>query len=114
VARFLTPTWLDAVASALDDYPPPLDGDARVHVVIGGGPEGDIKLGSSATADLSLTVPATELAAIVDGSLDPSVAFMQGRLKVAGDTGALFRVLAWTRTTAFVDLLTAVQACTDA
>lgn len=38
-------------------------------------------------ADVVITVAAA------DASLDPSVAFMQGKLKASGSTGALFDVL---------------------
>jgi len=38
-------------------------------------------------ADVVITVPAA------DAALDPSVAFMQGKLKAAGHTGVLFEVL---------------------
>ena len=38
-------------------------------------------------ADLVVTVP------LADARLDPAVAFMQGRLKTTGSTGALFAAL---------------------
>ena len=38
-------------------------------------------------ADVVITVPAA------DAALDPSVAYMQGRLKASGHTGRLFEVL---------------------
>lgn len=38
-------------------------------------------------ADVVISVP------LADCGLDPTVAFMQGRLKAAGDTGVLFEVL---------------------
>ncbi len=38
-------------------------------------------------ADVVITVPAA------DAGLDPSVAYMQGRLKASGHTGRLFEVL---------------------
>ena len=113
MAALLTPEWLDAVGPLLAEHPPPADGGAGVHVAIGGGPDGDVELGDPATAPLSLTVPAKDLSAMVDGSLEPSVAFMQGRLKATGDTGALFRLLAWTRTPAYGELRADVRAVTD-
>ena len=68
-----------------------------VEVVAAGGPEGDAKcavvLESGRDATLTLTVPFTDAAAIARGELDPSVAYMQGRLKAAGDTGALLNLL---------------------
>jgi hypothetical protein len=41
-------------------------------------------------ADVVITVPLTEV--IADG-FDPTVAYMQGRLKSSGSTGALFDLL---------------------
>lgn len=41
-------------------------------------------------ADLVISVPAADLA---DAATDPTVAYMQGRLKPVGHTGALFEVL---------------------
>lgn len=114
MARLLSPEWCEATDALLAEDPPPIDGDVGVHVAVSGGPDGDVKLGDPATAELTLTVPAAEVAAIVDGSLDPNVAFMQGRLKSSGDTGVLFRLLAWTRTPAFAELRAAVAATTDA
>jgi hypothetical protein len=38
-------------------------------------------------ADVVVSVP------LADAGLDPSVAFMRGRLKATGDTGALFELL---------------------
>ncbi|MGH9270736.1 MAG: hypothetical protein ACRDZ2_05645, partial [Ilumatobacteraceae bacterium] len=41
-------------------------------------------------ADVVVTVPLT---AVREAGFDPAVAFMQGRLKSAGSTGELFRLL---------------------
>ena len=41
-------------------------------------------------ADLVITVPLTEVLA---GGFDPTVAYMQGKLKSTGSTGALFDLL---------------------
>ncbi len=41
-------------------------------------------------ADVVVTVP---LAEVQDAGFDPAVSFMQGRLKSAGSTGELFRLL---------------------
>jgi putative sterol carrier protein len=42
---------------------------------------------------LTLTTTAEVWSALVGGALDPVVAFMQGRLKVAGDMAALYELL---------------------
>ncbi len=60
------------------------DGDDVVEV-----PDGEA--GESVAVTFTLT---PELAAAVeDGSTDVSVGFMRGEIKMAGDTGALLRVL---------------------
>jgi putative sterol carrier protein len=43
--------------------------------------------------ELTLTVAPDDFARLRDGSLDPVVAYMQGRLKIAGDMSALYALL---------------------
>jgi putative sterol carrier protein len=45
------------------------------------------------TGELTLTTTADVWAKLVGGDLDPVVAYMQGRLKVAGDMSALYDLL---------------------
>jgi hypothetical protein len=49
---------------------------------------------SSGRSDVTLTVPIAEAVAMAEGELDPSVAFMRGRMKTAGDPGLVLDVLA--------------------
>jgi hypothetical protein len=49
--------------------------------------------------DATITVPYDDARALSAGDLDPSVAFMQGRLKSAGDTGTVLDFLAGTAAT---------------
>jgi putative sterol carrier protein len=44
-------------------------------------------------ADVTFTATPTDAQALHDGSLDLSVGFMRGQVKMAGDFGALLRVL---------------------
>lgn len=44
-------------------------------------------------ADVTFTVTPPDAAAVAAGDLDLSVGFMRGQVKVAGDPGALLRVL---------------------
>ena len=98
-----------AEVSALADERPPAPGaDGVVQVVLTGGPDGDIsyhwtymdgrpgdgRSGPAEEPDLVLTLPASDAWAVIARELDPSVAFMQGRLKTSGDDGLLLAVLA--------------------
>jgi hypothetical protein len=53
--------------------------------------------GATAEADLALSISSDDAAAVVRGEVEPSVAFMRGRLKASGD-GTL--VLEWLASTA--------------
>ena len=73
-----------------------------------GGPEGDVAghagfadghlvstgPGPLPEPDLTLTLTDTDARAVVAGRLDPSVAFMQGRMKVVGAMAPLLDLLA--------------------
>jgi hypothetical protein len=45
------------------------------------------------SVDLTLTLTPDDAGSVADGTLRPSVAFMRGRMKTAGDPGVLLRVL---------------------
>ncbi len=85
--------------------PPGLDGVVAVEVT--GGPDGDVPVrlvfadgrltgADFGTADVvaTLTVTAEDARAMVAGDLDPSVAFMQGRMKVSGEMALVLDLLA--------------------
>jgi hypothetical protein len=117
VAAFLSAEWIELVRTAA-----PKVGDATVECAVTGGPDGDVKLhaagddialGALEDADVSLTVPYPEAIAIAQGELEPSVAFMQGRMKTAGDPGKLLDLLEATATPAFRAGLERVAAATE-
>jgi hypothetical protein len=58
-------------------------------------------LGPDPAADVMLTAPRALAAELAAGRVEPSVAFMQGRMKTSGDQAALLRVLAVTATPEF-------------
>ncbi len=107
-ARWMSDAWFAEVGDALDGLsgPPTLEGTVVVEVV--GGPDGDaaghltfaggrlveVGPGPVAGADLTLTLSDTDAREVVTGDLDPSVAFMQGRMKVAGAMAPLLDLLA--------------------
>jgi hypothetical protein len=70
------------------------DGDASWHARLEDGVVVDVAPGDAPGADVTLTLPAPLAAAVASGSLAPSAAFMQGRMKTAGDPGLVLDVLA--------------------
>jgi putative sterol carrier protein len=117
MAQFLSAEWLDTVRAAA-----PSVGEASVECAVTGTPDGEVKLyakgteigfGGVADADISLTLPYAEAIAIARGELEPSVAFMQGRMKTAGNPGKLLDLLAATATAAFQAGLEQVASSTD-
>ena len=107
-AQWLSGEWLAEVAVEVDGVsgPPTLTGSVVVEVT--GGPDGDASIhavfaeghlvasgaGSVPSPDVTLTLTDADARAVVAGGLDPSVAFMQGRMKVAGAMGPVIDLLA--------------------
>lgn len=119
VAKFLSPEWIDVVRSVMPAGMTP--SDVTVECAVLGGPDGDVRvhadgevaLGALADATVSLTLPYADAIAVVRGELQPSVAFMQGRMKTAGDPGKLLDLLAATATPDFRDALERVASGTE-
>ena len=61
-----------------------MSGSAQYRVVVG---KKDERVEGPDDAAVVVTVP------LADAGADPTVSFMQGRLKAAGDTGLLFELL---------------------
>jgi len=108
---FASPEWFAALVGArpeagVEQEPGP---SGTVQVVVTGASDGDATLtladgalarvapGADATAAVTLTFTRADADAVVAGELDPSVAFMRGRMKTAGDPGLVLQVLAHAR-----------------
>jgi putative sterol carrier protein len=68
-------------------------GDVRYVTVIEDGRTVEQRLGDEPDADVTLTAVYDDAVLIHRGELDMNAAFMQGRLKVAGDMAKLLRLL---------------------
>ncbi|MGD0882433.1 MAG: SCP2 sterol-binding domain-containing protein [Acidimicrobiales bacterium] len=73
-------------------------GDASCHLEFAGGRLVDAGPGGSNGADATLTVSEGDARDILVGRLDPSVAFMQGRMKVAGSMAPVIDLLSLSAT----------------
>jgi len=107
VAKYLTQDWLDEGRRLAADQPERPDVSARIQYVVTGGPDGDVRywwvvedgrlvesqIGELDDPDFSLTMTYETGIEIARGQLDPNVAFMQGRMKCAGDVGKLMQLI---------------------
>ena len=108
MTNWLTPEWFDetrAMGAESSSSRPGLS--ARIQVEVTGGPDGGVsshyeledgRLVSSAAGavdapDVTLTTVWQDAVAMERGELDPNVAFMQGRMKVAGSMGVMIALL---------------------
>jgi hypothetical protein len=102
MAEWLSPEWAAEVAALHDLLPPAGDAagsvslafqvaprkEVAVHWVYEGGKVVSGGAGPDPEARLVLTLAAADAADLLSGRVEPSVAFMRGRLKASGD-GAL-------------------------
>jgi hypothetical protein len=98
--RFLSPEWLERMASATSTAAP--GADLAVHQRVTGGPDGEVEYtlrlrggtvtfepGPAPDADVELVSDYHTAAAISQGRLSPAAAFAAGRLRVVGPVGRL-------------------------
>ena len=107
MTAWLSDEWVDAVAGELAGLEGPSSLTGSVQVEVTGGPDGDrgvhaeldggrlvaLRPGPAPSPDAVLTLTDADARAVVDGQLDPAVAFMQGRMKVAGDMAVVLDLL---------------------
>jgi hypothetical protein len=124
--EFLSDDWFDA-ARAIAGSRETAGGSCRVDVVVTGAPGGDVQWhvivangssadigpGAGSDADVTLTLTFPDAVAVQRGELDPSVAFMQGRMKTTGDPGKLLDVLAATATPTFAEVRAQLSGVTE-
>ena len=105
--QYLSQDWLDTGRELAADQPGRPGASAKIQWVVTAGPDGDIKywwrledgkllesqLGVQADADFTLTLSYEDSVKIQKDELDANAAFMQGRMKVAGDMGKFLHLL---------------------
>ena len=104
----LSDAWFDGLRGALVDLEGPDSLVGTLQVEVAGGTGGDVVLhlefaggrvtgagpGPAPDADATVTLTEDDARGVLEGRLDASVAFMQGRLKVVGDMATVLDVLA--------------------
>jgi putative sterol carrier protein len=124
--KYLSQEWLDALREAAVDQPERPGASARIQYVVSGGPDGDVKyywiledgkllesaLGTIDDADITLTLTYEDSVKVQHGELDANAAFMQGRMKVAGNMAKLMQLMPLTNSPEYKDLQAQVTAAT--
>jgi putative sterol carrier protein len=127
VTKWLTAEWFDQTRAMAADQPAHPGLSARIQYEVTGGPDGavsyywvleDGRLRSSATGavgdpDVTITLVWDDAVSMCRGELDPNVAFMQGRMKVAGSMGVMMALLPVTNTPEYRDLRQRIAEVTD-
>ena len=110
--RWLTGEWLTAAVTEASGASGPPTLTASVVVEVTGGADGDVVVhgvfdvgclvgsgaGTVPSPDVTLTLTDADARLILSGELELSVAFMQGRMKVAGAMAPLLDLLAMAST----------------
>ena len=127
MTKWLSTEWFAKALALASEMPERPGLSAHIRQQITGGPEGEVScswvlvdgrptsaaLGSVDSSDLTVTMTWADAAAIQAGSLDPSVAFMQGRMKVAGSMEVTLALLPATRSPECQDLCRRIGEFTD-
>lgn len=127
MAKYLTQEWLDQSRELAKDQPERAGASAKMQYVVTGGPDGDIKyywviengkilesqLGEIAEADFTTTSTYEDSVAIAQGTLDANAAFMQGKMKVAGNTGKLMALMPLTMSPEYKALQEEIRKITE-
>ncbi len=115
MASWLTQEWVDEAAALTSRLPAVPGASGSISLTVSGGARKEVHLcwgyidgvagggapSSRPDADLVLTLASPDAVEVFSGAVEPSVAFMRGRLKAAGDGGLLLGFLQSTTTTAF-------------
>ncbi|HET6950112.1 MAG TPA: SCP2 sterol-binding domain-containing protein [Acidimicrobiales bacterium] len=124
--EILTQGWLDALRDAAGGLPERPGASGRMQFTVTGAPGGEVvywlgfrdgrlveaRLGAAAAPEVEVVTPLGLAAELAGGDGDPAPAFMQGRMKVAGDQAVLLRLLAVMGTPAYGTATRAVAART--
>ena len=127
MARYLTQEWLDESRALAADQPERPGASCRMNYVVTGAPGGDIsyywvlengrlldsRLGALDDAEVTLTSSWADSVSIATGELDTNAAFMQGRVKVAGNMAKLMALLPLTNAPEYRALQEQVRAITE-
>jgi len=127
MAKYLTQEWLDEGRELAKDQPERPGASAKMQYALSGGPDGELKyywvledgkllesqLGEIAEPDFTMSMSYDDSVLIQKGELDVNAAFMQGRVKVAGNMGKLMQLMPLTNSPEYKALQEKVGEITE-
>jgi putative sterol carrier protein len=127
MAKWLTQEWHEQFKTLAESQPERPGASARMQYVVTGGPDGDVRyywvlengkllesqLGDLPDPEITLTVTHEDAMKIQQGELDANAAFMQGRIKVAGNMAKLMSLLPLTNSPEYKQLQEQVRQVTE-
>jgi hypothetical protein len=127
MTTWLSEAWFDQARHLAAPFTLTPGLSARIGVEITGGPDGDVscvwvlndgRLEDAPAVDgdapeVTMTMTEPDAVALVVGDLEPSVAFMQGRMKVVGSMAVMIPLLAATRSPHYQELRRSIADITD-
>lgn len=128
MAKFLSQEWLDETRKMAEGQPERMGASARLQYVLTGAPEGgevryywvivdgklvESGLGDLDDAEITLTLSHADATLIQQGELDSNAAFMQGRVKVTGNTPKLMALLPITQSPEYKQLQRDINQVTE-
>ena len=127
MSQYLSQEWLDETRKLAEGQPVRPGATARIQYVNTGGPDGDIKyywvledgkildsqLGDVDDPDFTLTMTYDDAMKVQKGELDANAAFMQGRMKVAGNVAKLMALLPLTNSPEYKQLQEQVREMSE-
>ena len=125
--KYLTQEWLDENRELAKDQPERPGASAKMQYALSGGPDGELKyywvledgrllesqLGEIADPDFTMSMSYDDSVLIQKGELDVNAAFMQGRVKVAGNMGKLMQLMPLTNSPEYRALQDKVREITE-
>jgi hypothetical protein len=127
MSKWLTQEWLDETRKMGESQPERPGATARMQYIITGGPDGEVRyywilengkllesqLGDLPDADFSMTQTYDDAMKIQRQELDANAAFMQGRIKVAGNMAKLMSLMPITNSPEYKQLMAEVDKITE-
>jgi alkyl sulfatase BDS1-like metallo-beta-lactamase superfamily hydrolase len=127
MAKWLSDDWFEEASKLAEGQPERPGATATMQYVVTGGPDGEIKyfmqienghlvkqaLGELPDAEVTMTMTYDDSMKVQKGELDANAAFMQGRVKVAGNMAKLMALLPLTNAPEYKDLQQRIRDITE-